>query len=212
MSKSKLSHIEPTLHKLARSIDELKPDPDNARSHSERNLEAVMASLSKFGQQKPIVVVEDGTVIAGNATLECARRLGWSSIAVSVFTGTEQEAKAFAITDNRSSELADWAWPVVARQLGELQGDFDLESLGWGPEDLEPLLEADFNPDDWDEDPGETSGPTGDDVSGEPIKVTVAQREIIDEAIERLRTINGDNSISEGRALELICGDYIAGS
>ena len=56
-------------------LTSLTPDPLNARKHNRRNIDAIKASLSKFGQRKPIVVTNDGTVIAGNGTLEAATSL-----------------------------------------------------------------------------------------------------------------------------------------
>ena len=56
------SHHAPGLLPLLRPIAELTHDPANARSHPERNLDAIKESLSRFGQQKPIVVARDGTV------------------------------------------------------------------------------------------------------------------------------------------------------
>ena len=50
---------------LTVTLDTLNPDPDNARSHNARNLDTIKASLTEFGQQKPIVVTEDGVVVAG---------------------------------------------------------------------------------------------------------------------------------------------------
>lgn len=206
--------ISDTLKPLLVEIGDLKNDPNNVRTHSERNIVSVVASLDKFGQQKPIVALRDGVVIAGNATLESARRLGWEKIAVSYFDGTREEATAFAITDNRSSELADWAWGDLAGQLKELESEFDLGALGWGEEDLQPLFASDFDPSSWDDDdndedraPGEDSGSKGTTS----INCTSDQYSIISQAVERLREINGDRSITEGRCLELISADYISG-
>ena len=50
------------------AIESLELDPNNARKHSKRNLDAIAASLEKFGQRKPIVI-HNGVVIAGNGTL-----------------------------------------------------------------------------------------------------------------------------------------------
>jgi len=59
---------------------ELSLDPANVRKHDRRNLDAIKASLRKFGQQKPIVVDTKGIVLAGNGTLTAAKELGWSEI------------------------------------------------------------------------------------------------------------------------------------
>jgi ParB-like chromosome segregation protein Spo0J len=61
------------------AIADLSLDPNNARKHSQRNLDAIAASLKQFGQRKPIVV-HRGVVLAGNGTVEAAKTLGWTEI------------------------------------------------------------------------------------------------------------------------------------
>jgi ParB-like chromosome segregation protein Spo0J len=61
-------------------IDSVRLDDQNARKHPDRNVKAITDSLVRFGQQKPIVAMEDGTVIAGNGTYAAAKALGWTEI------------------------------------------------------------------------------------------------------------------------------------
>jgi hypothetical protein len=113
------------------TIESLTLDPNNARKHSKRNLDAIKESLSKFGQRKPIVV-HNGVVIAGNGTLEAAKTLGWKEIGVSVCPDDwdSNTAKAYALADNRSSELAEWDENILSTQL------LDLDNMGWNIEVL----------------------------------------------------------------------------
>lgn len=113
-------------------IDSLQFDPRNARKHDDRNIKAIMDSLSKFGQQKAIVVGDGGVVIAGNGTLEAAKRLGWDTIDVRRSGLKADEATAYAIADNRSAELAEWDDPVLGDILGELkESGWELDDLGF---------------------------------------------------------------------------------
>jgi len=96
-------------------------DPKNLRKHPEDNLESIKTSLTRFGQQKPIVVDQNNIVIAGNGTLMCARDLGWEKIAVVRTKLNGDEAVAFAIADNRSAELAMWDETALKDVLQELQ-------------------------------------------------------------------------------------------
>ena len=132
------------------TIESLKLDPNNARKHSKRNLDAIAASLNKFGQRKPIVV-HNGVVIAGNGTLEAAKTLGWKEIGVSVCPADwdADTAKAYALADNRSSELAEWDDAILATQLLDLdEMGWDIEDIGFSQKDL-----PDLNPVDEDEIP-----------------------------------------------------------
>lgn len=125
-------------------VADLSCDPSNARRHSPRNIDAIKASLSRFGQQKPIVVGKGGVVIAGNGTLEAARALGWESVAA-VETALEgPEAAAYAIADNRTGELAEWDDAALAELLSSIQADDAslLEAIGFDANQLAGMVEA----------------------------------------------------------------------
>jgi len=114
-------------------IDDLELDPNNARRHSKKNLDAIAGSLREFGQRKPIVVWRN-RVVAGNGTLVAARSLGWREISVARCPDDwdEVRVKAFALADNRSAELAEWDEQVLTEQLKELQlAEFDVEAIGF---------------------------------------------------------------------------------
>lgn len=130
-------------------ISELSCDPANARKHGDRNLETIVASLRRFGQQKPIVVDASGVVRAGNGTLEAAKYLGWEKIDA-VKTGLNgSEATAYAIADNRTAELAEWDDDVLAATLQGLVTDDAalLDAAGFDENELAKLLKE-MTPDD----------------------------------------------------------------
>ena len=124
------------------AVAELVNDPANVRQHSARNLDAIKGSLARFGQQKPIVVGPDGVVVAGNGTLEAAKSLGWQKIDA-VKTGLKgSDRTAFAIADNRTSELAEWDDAALAEQLSALAIDDEelLAAAGFDEAELEKLI------------------------------------------------------------------------
>jgi hypothetical protein len=116
----------------SQKITDLSFDPRNARKHPEANMTALVSSLKQFGQRKPIVITAAGKVVAGNGTLEAARRLGWSEIETVEIPADWDEAKitAFAIADNRTSELAEWDTGILLEQLSDLV-DFDFSAFGF---------------------------------------------------------------------------------
>lgn len=119
------------------SIDSLMEDPDNTRKHNERNIEAISTSLATFGQRRPLVVWQD-TVIAGNGTLRAAKNLGWTKIVVSRVpdSWSEHDARAYAIADNRTAELAEWDNSKLLEQLMQLP---DIQATGFTSTDLDDL-------------------------------------------------------------------------
>lgn len=120
-------------------VGSLTLDPENARRHSPRNLDAIAGSLSTFGQRRPLVIWGE-TVIAGNGTLEAARSLGWDKIAVTRCPDdwTYDEARAYAVADNRTAELAEWDGPSLLSTLEDLPDNL-LEATGFDEDYLQNL-------------------------------------------------------------------------
>lgn len=126
------------------AVADLSLDPSNVRKHSRRNLDAIKASLRKFGQQKPIVVDAKGIILAGNGTLTAAKELGWTEIQATRTELAGVEATAFAIADNRTAELAEWD-DNLGDVLKSLQdADVDLADLGYSADDIAKMQTPDF--------------------------------------------------------------------
>ena len=120
--------------------DTLKFDPANARQHSDRNLETIQKSLTEFGQRKPIVVWKD-TVIAGNGTLRAALALGWTDIEITRVPDdwSKDQITAYAVADNRTSDLASWDEEVLLDILADLDGYDLLAASGFTDEEIDDL-------------------------------------------------------------------------
>jgi ParB-like nuclease domain len=131
-------NINPALVQLAVPIDQLYEDPANVRLHPERNLQAIESSLRQFGQQKPVVAMADGKIIAGNGTWRAAKNIGAATVAAVTFDDeNEARAMAYALADNRTAELAAWDFGSLTAQLDMLgEAGFDLPALGFTPEDI----------------------------------------------------------------------------
>lgn len=106
------------LKKLLLPLHELTPDPENARLHSEENKESIKASLERFGFDQPLVAqkTKDGKLIIrkGNGRYNAALSLGWTHAPVIVIEESDAEAIARAVADNRSSELGEWDFSILA--------------------------------------------------------------------------------------------------
>ena len=124
-------------------ISDLSQDPANARKHDEKNIDSIIASLRRFGQQKPIVIDASNVVRAGNGTLEAAKRLGWDSIECVKTDLKGSDAIAYAIADNRTAELAEWDSDILAAQLSGLLTDDEAlaNAAGFSAEEIERMLE-----------------------------------------------------------------------
>ena len=122
------------LEKDAISLDVLSPWDRNPHNG---NIPAIMASYVEFGQLKSIVVHTNGddtfTIIAGNHQAEAARRLGWTHIAATRFQGTRKQAIAFALADNRSTQLGSDDPILLHEAIVSISDEYPemLDGLGW---------------------------------------------------------------------------------
>lgn len=196
--------IHNSLASLAVAIKDLTPDPRNARSHDDRNLAAVMESFRQHGQVKPIVVqakADDGKTMvirAGNASTEAASKLGWTHIAAVVLDVPDAEAKAYALRDNRTADLAEWDLPNLGAELRDLKDmGVDVSTLGWEPFEYEPLMEAEWKPPEQTNEefdpPGKATSIRFTEEQIETIKQAVGGRKVTAEAIVARLTVQLPN-------------------
>jgi DNA modification methylase len=124
------------------AIESLHPDPANARSHDERNLDAIRASLLRFGQREPLIV-QAGTqrVIAGHGRLQAMRSLGWRECDVIEFECNDVQATALGIALNRTGELAGWDGPALGALLESLRAEDALDGVGFTTAEIDELLD-----------------------------------------------------------------------
>ena len=122
------------------SVGSLISDPNNARKHGKRSLDGVKSSLSRFGQQKPLLVDGDNKVLCGNGTLAAARNLGWKEINIIRTALKGVDAVAYALADNKTAELSEWYDDVVWDQLDAISADSALfDATGFTENEMENL-------------------------------------------------------------------------
>ena len=128
------------LKPLATDIGRLSNLPDNPRKG---NVDAVANSLATFGQRKPIIARKvDGVVIAGNHTLQAARQLGWTEVAVVWVEDDDITAKAYALADNRTAELGTYDDQLLADMILAVRHEDEhlLSMSGWDDQAVQDLL------------------------------------------------------------------------
>lgn len=131
-------NIHESIKHLAVDVNSLVPLEKNPRIG---NVDAIVSSYAEFGQIKPIVVTANGngtyTVVAGNHQLTAAKKLGWDQVAVVVYDVDETRANAFALADNRTTELGNTDQQVVLELLQEVSSEYQDLLLGLGWDDFE---------------------------------------------------------------------------
>ena len=125
------------------NIDSLIPYAMNSRTHSDKQVDQIAASIKEFGFLNPIIVDGENGIIAGHGRVMAAKKLGMAELpTVEASHLTKAQKKAYVIADNRLALNAGWDTEVLGAELSELQGlDFDIDLLGFDTEELAKLLE-----------------------------------------------------------------------
>ncbi|ATQ55038.1 site-specific DNA-methyltransferase [Paracoccus yeei] len=125
-----------------RPLDSLVPYARNARSHSEAQVAEIAGSIREFGFTNPVLIAEDGTLIAGHGRVLAARLLGMDTVPTITLTGlSDNQRRALVLADNRIALNAGWDESLLALELGDLkEAGFDLGIMGFEDGELDRLL------------------------------------------------------------------------
>jgi hypothetical protein len=124
-------------------LDRLVPYKGNARTHSRKQIRQIAASIERFGFINPILIDDDGQIIAGHGRVEAAKLLGLSGVpTLKVSHLSETEVRAYVLADNRLAEMAGWDREILAIELqGLLDLDFEVELTGFDMGEVDIIID-----------------------------------------------------------------------
>ena len=107
-----------------RKVDDLIPYARNARTHSDEQVAQLAASIKEWGWTTPVLIDEDGEIIAGHGRVMAARKLGIEDVPTMTATGW---TKAQKLPQN-----AGWDMDLLKVEMQDLSGEgFDLSLIGF---------------------------------------------------------------------------------
>jgi len=124
--------------------ERLRPSPNNARTHSKKQLKQIASSIERFGFVNPVLISDDFVIIAGHGRVEAAKILGLREVpTVRLSNLSPADRRAYVITDNRLAELAGWDRELLASELqGLLELEFDdIELTGFSLGEIDHVLD-----------------------------------------------------------------------
>jgi len=151
-----------------RPVADLIPYARNARTHDERQVAQIAASMKEWGWTNPVLIDEDNGIIAGHGRVLAAQKLKFKDVPCMVATGwSDAQKKAYIIADNQLALNAGWDMDLLKVELSELDDlDFDLDLIGFDGDFLANLLidgnEGLTDPDDVPETPDDPITVEGD--------------------------------------------------
>ncbi len=117
---------------------------NNPRTHSEKQIRQIAASIETFGFTNPVLIDTSGTVIAGHGRVRAAKQLGMDTVpTVQLEHLTDEQVRAYVIADNKLAECAGWDQDLLAVELqglSEIDLDFDLEVIGFEAAEIDLLI------------------------------------------------------------------------
>jgi len=128
-----------------KNTNELVPYENNPRKNDEA-VDYVANSIKEFGFKVPIVINKNNVIIAGHTRLKASIKLGLEEVPCIVADDlTEEQIKAFRLTDNKVSEMAEWDFNLLDEELESIL-DIDMSDFGFDLdfEDEEDIVEDDF--------------------------------------------------------------------
>lgn len=125
-----------------RKVGDLVPYVRNARTHSPDQVAQVAASINEWGWTVPVLIDEDGEIIAGHCRILAARKLGIGEVPCMTATGwTKAQKQAYVLADNQLAQNAGWDQELLSVEMQDLNGQgFDLGLIGFGDDMLANLL------------------------------------------------------------------------
>lgn len=131
----------PANHPMVEMVDisSLAPNPANARKHGAKQIAQLAAVIERFGFLVPLIIDDENMIAAGHGRWAAAQKLGLTEVpAIRANFLSDEERRAFALADNRLSELSTWDSEVLGQELELLfEGGFDITAIGFSTTDLD---------------------------------------------------------------------------
>jgi len=130
-------------HLVERDIASLRSYARNARTHSRKQVKQIAASIERFGFTNPVLISDDGEIIAGHGRVEAAKLLGRKTVPTLALSHlSERERRAYVLADNKLALNAGWDKEILAIELQALVDlDFDVEVTGFSLAEIDLVLD-----------------------------------------------------------------------
>ena len=129
---------------IYKKVQDLIPYVNNSRTHSEEQVNQIVASINEFGFTNPLLIDEKDNIIAGHGRLLASKKLKMEQVPCIVLSGlTEAQKKAYIIADNKMALNAGWDEELLKLELENLKElDFDLELTGFNVDELDDIFQV----------------------------------------------------------------------
>ena len=126
-------------------IDSIKPYENNAKIHTEEQIQQIKNSISEFGMNDPIAIWgKDNIIVEGHGRLEACKQLGMEQVPIIRLDGlTDEQRRAYTLIHNQTTMNTDFDYNILTAELAEIT-DIEMQELGFDEIDIN---EEDFGVD-----------------------------------------------------------------
>jgi ParB-like chromosome segregation protein Spo0J len=137
--KPKIEHVE---------IESLIPYARNSRTHSDAQVAQIAASIKEFGFTNPVLIDQEGGIIAGHGRVMAARKLKLAEVpCIRLGYLTDTQKRAYVIADNKLALNAGWDNEMLQVEFADLtELGFNLDLTGFSSDEINALKLPDFDP------------------------------------------------------------------
>lgn len=130
-----------TANLCTRAVTSLRAYERNARTHTDAQIEQIARSIEAFGWTNPILITDDGMIVAGHGRVRAAEKLGMTGVPILVVDGwSSEQIRAYIIADNKLAENAGWDQELLAAELADLESlGFDINVIGFSDLEMKAL-------------------------------------------------------------------------
>ena len=127
---------------ITKQITDLLPYINNARTHSDEQVAQIAASIKEFGFNNPVLISDDGSIIAGHGRVMAATKLGMAELpCLELSHLSDIQRKAYILADNKLALNAGWDNELLSLELEELKSlDFDITLTGFTADEIDALM------------------------------------------------------------------------
>jgi len=127
---------------VTRKVADLTPYVHNSRTHGEAQIAQIAASIKEFGFTNPVLIDEQGTILAGEGRVLAAKTLKMKEVPCAVLTGlTDAQKAAYVIADNKLALNAGWDEEALQEEIERLADlQYDVNLTGFSEVEIAALL------------------------------------------------------------------------
>ncbi len=130
------------------NINQIKPYKNNPKLHNKKQVSQIVNSIKEFGFVNPILIDEDGEIIAGHGRYMAAQAMNMTNVPAIVLSHlSDAQKRMYRIADNKLTELGKWSPELLQiefKELSVMDVDLDLEITGFETEEIDRFVLENF--------------------------------------------------------------------